>query len=147
MKVAIYPGSFNPLHEGHREVIEVALRAFDKVIIAVGINPEKETADQLKNVDDIKRELGYGIKNGCIEVVSFQGLLADYVREQNKDQYNIHAVVKGLRNTTDFEYEKTQQYWNSDLSIGIPTFYVIASKTRQHISSSAIRAINKLRKK
>lgn len=145
MKIAIYPGSFNPYHDGHREVIAYGLRVFQKIIIAVGQNPDKDPKDHQAVVENIKRQELYGINNGCIEVVSFAGLFADYVEEQNKSQYKINAVLRGLRNSKDFEDEKTQLYWNQDLGIGIPTFFVIASRRLAHVSSSAIRAVEKAR--
>jgi pantetheine-phosphate adenylyltransferase len=146
--VAIFPGSFNPWHKGHGEVLEKALRVFDKIIVAVGINPEKNSMQHISIAATLKeQDLAFGIKSGCIEVVTFTGLLADYVREQNKTKRNINAVIRGLRNINDFEFEKTQQTWNASLNIGIPTFYVIASPGLQHVSSSAIRMIENLENK
>lgn len=144
MKVAIYPGSFNPWHEGHEEILQRALQIFGKVIVAVGTNPEKSaSADEA--VKELIARLSYGIKNGCVEVVKFEGLLADYVNGLNELDYKVHAVVRGLRNTQDFEFEKAQLYWNQDLKIGVPTMFFIAGRNTSHISSSAIRAIKAMK--
>lgn len=121
---------------------------FDKVIVAIGHNPDKPD-NQYSAYGDIMGSgvLGYGTNNGCIELVLFTGLLADYVSDINKNERIISAVIRGLRNSKDFEDEKIQQYHNEDLKIGIPTFYVIASRSLVHISSSAIRTIDKVRGK
>lgn len=140
VKVAIYPGSFNPYHKGHSNVIEKALKVFDKVIIAVGRNPAKPTSAG-EGLVSVRDQEGYGLRNGCLELVMFDGLLSDYVRKINENERKIHAVIRGLRNGMDFEFEKTQQYWNEDLQIGIPTVYFITKRELSHISSSAYRMI------
>ena len=146
MRAAIYPGSFNPMHRGHNNIVNEGLRIFDKVIIAVGINPAKPPTDIATRVETIKKQWAFEIAAGRVDVVCFATLLADYVREENKNQYNIHAVIKGIRNTSDFEEEKVQLYHNQDLSLGIPTLYMIANRDVQHVSSTAIRTIEAMRK-
>lgn len=143
MKTAIYPGSFNPWHEGHTDVVSKAIKVFDKVIIAVGVNPDKKKSTETLHL--IKR-IGWILvmlpESPRIEVVQFNGLLKDFIKEGDYS-----AVIKGLRNAPDFEYEKIQQYWNEDLGIRIPTFYVISDRKFVHISSSAIKAIKSFEKK
>lgn len=144
MKVAIYPGSFNPWHEGHRDVVRQALRVFDKVIIAVGVNPEKPIEDSEEVISKIKSSEAYGLANGCLELIAFKDLFAYYIKEVNLNERKIHAVIRGLRNAQDLEYETTQLYWNQDLGIDIPSYFVICSRELRHVSSSAIRAIEKI---
>lgn len=125
MKTAIFPGSFNPWHEGHQEILDKALEVFDKVIVAQGINPTKSVPKTLV------------ILHPRVEVIQFSGLLIDKIKILSE----IKAIVKGLRNSNDFLYEQTQQYWNEDLGIIIPTFYIISNRNKVHISSSAIKII------
>lgn len=129
MKIAIYPGSFNPWHKGHQDVLDKALKIFDKVIIARGKNLEKENEmEPLIQFQDSK-----------IECRTFDGFLKDFIKSNN-----VTAIIKGLRNGQDFEYEKIQQYWNEDFGIEIPFVYIISDRNLIHYSSSALRQINKL---
>lgn len=145
-RVAIYPGSFNPFHEGHRRMVSRGLQFFDKVVLAVGVNPDKPAKDTDAVVEALTKANLYGINNGCVEIVTFSGLLADYINKENENVRRFHGVLRGLRNAQDFEFEKTQLYWNQDLKIDIPTMFIIADRDLTHVSSSAIRMVEKMKK-
>lgn len=134
MKVALFPGSFNPWHEGHEDVLNQALKAFDKVVIMRAVNPEKEKSGDM----EFPKHLLVG---GRIEITEFTGLLRDFVSGAG-----YAAIVKGIRNQEDFEYEKMQQYFNEDLGVDTPMFFVIANRTMVHKSSTFIRALRKFQK-
>ena len=138
MKTAVYPGSFNPFHKGHADVVTQALKTFDRVIIARGVNGEKGIGDNFSK-EHIR---DFFTADVCkrIRITSFSGFLVDYIDRQKPD-----AVVKGLRNIQDFEYEKSQLYWNEDLGIDIPTFFIIADRANCHISSSTIKLVAKIK--
>lgn len=132
--VAIYPGSFNPFHKGHKDVLEKALQVFEYVIVAQGINPDKKIEFDITKVHDMDIE-----NEDRISCIKYSGLLKDCISIWNPD-----VIIKGLRNAQDLEYETTMQYWNEDLGITIPTFYVITDRNLRHISSSAIRSLEKI---
>jgi len=144
MRIAIYPGSFNPWHEGHYDVLKKSLQVFDQVIIAIGRNPDKTTQDRnynnQYNNNPIFRIPDEIRDDKRIDVRGFDGLLVDFVKE-----VGAVAVVRGIRNGTDLEYERTQQYWNEDLGIKVPTVCFITDRKLVHISSSAIRMVKKLK--
>jgi len=150
MRYAIYPGSFNPWHEGHDDVLTKALACFDKVIIGFGVNPEKElpreSEARAKKLDTyLERKNGYGYP---VIVETFSGLLVDFVKKhQGYDAADQHtcAVIRGLRNGHDLQYEMNQQYWNEDLGLQIPIVYFICDRKLSHISSSMMRLVNKMK--
>lgn len=136
MKIAIYPGSFNPFHQKHYDVVKKALMMFDKVIIAPGRNANK-TGELVANIKDIKIRFE---TNNNVEVFAFSGLLKDFALNQKAT-----AIIKGLRDINDFLYEQKQQYWDEDLGIHCPTVYIISDRQLVHVSSSAIRTIDKIK--
>jgi pantetheine-phosphate adenylyltransferase len=126
--IGVFCGSFNPFHKGHYNVLQKAERIFDKVIIAFGKNPDK--IDRTWEVPEI-------IKNRQIE--TYNGLLTDFVQSLNYDV----VVVKGLRNSTDFQYEQNQYRYIQELMPGIKIINIFCDKEFEHISSSGIRTLEK----
>lgn len=146
MKIAVYPGSFNPWHEGHSDILRKALQVFDKVIVGSGRNPDKTVWDY--NLDrlceDFREEYCHCDANGDTRIIvwHFTGLLVEHIKDL-ETKYKIDAVIRGLRNGDDLQYEMNQQYWNEDLGLAIPTVYFICDRKVGHISSSIIRALRK----
>lgn len=132
MKIALYPGSFNPFHLGHREVVEKALLVFDRVIVAKGINPAKAN-----------KAMPWLVKlPPGANYVEFTGLTADLAK-----RVGASAIIKGIRNAQDLEDERTQQFYNETrFGLEIPTFYILASNDLMSVSSTAERAILKFKK-
>lgn len=144
MKVAVYPGSFNPWHEGHVDILRKALEIFDKVVVARGINPEKGMAEVVGWAEQMEAAAIMDPDmppDANVQFTYFSGMLVDFVKEQG-----FHAVVRGLRNGHDLQYEMNQQFWNEDLGLKVPMVYFITDRKLSHISSSAIRALEKAKK-
>jgi pantetheine-phosphate adenylyltransferase len=145
MTIALYPGSFNPWHEGHTDILKKALRVFDKVIVSAGRNPEKEVWDY--NLYDIPVEL-CRTNEDPVQIMHFTGLLVDFIKELERGRnggpsIKVDAIIRGLRNGHDLQYEMNQQYWNEDLGLEIPTVYFICDRKLSHISSSTYRMLKK----
>ena len=133
MKIAVYPGSFNPWHKGHDDILLKALAVFDKVVVARGINPEKKAS-----FPALRKPL---VKNWPkVKTLEFSGMLNDLIKE-----HNFCAIIRGLRNGDDLQYEMNQQYWYEDLGVEVPIVYFVCDRSLSHISSSAIRAISKIK--
>ena len=136
MSIAVYPGSFDPITNGHVDIIRRGAKVFDKVIIGVLVNVDKKHLFEIdERVERIKKVTN-DIEN--VEVVSFNGLLVDLLKE-----YNANVVLKGLRNSIDFEYELQMSYMNRELDSNIETICMMSSPNNLHISSSCVKQVAK----
>lgn len=135
-------GSFNPFHTGHLDIAKIGMWLFDEIIVGVAQNPDKTDSASIVQV-----EKQFALRSDA-NVVEIKGLVVDYIKEYNaaNNGKQIVCIIKGLRNATDMQNEQAQQYWNEDLGLTIPIIYTIASRDKTHISSSAIRQIDKFKK-
>jgi pantetheine-phosphate adenylyltransferase len=133
-KTAVYTGSFDPLHLGHENIVRRASRLFDKVVVGIGVNPEKHSLftpeERVTMVEDVLDDL----KN--VEVVCFQGLAVHFVRDLGAT-----VLLRGIRALADLDYEFTMSLTNSTLDPEIETFFLMAQKEYMHLSSTLIRQI------
>lgn len=144
MKRAIYPGSFNPWHKGHNDVLVKALNVFDVVFVTHMQNPDEDNKVDLNVLDkQLLDLLPDEIDRNRVFVIGHGGLLSTVV---NGDPTFYSGIIRGLRNASDFENEKIQQYWYEDLGIKVPIFYVISDRSLTHVSSSAIKALKSFMK-
>ena len=134
MKIAIYPGSFDPITKGHLDVLETSAGIFDKVIIAVAKNSEKNGFLSVEERVNLIKESSKHIKN--VEVDSFEGLTIEYAKKRNAQ-----ILIRGLRAVSDFEYEMQLSQTNSALAQEVQTVFLITKPEYNFISSSTVREI------
>lgn len=136
MKIAVFPGSFDPITIGHVDLVKRAAPLFDKIIVAVGVN------DQKKYLFDLEQRISWledvFAKYDNVEVDSYKGLTAHFCNKLNA-QY----LLRGLRNSSDFDYEKTISQLNNIVGDGIETVFLISQPAYSHISSTIVREIIK----
>jgi len=133
---AIYPGTFDPVTNGHLDIIKRACKMFDKIIVAVADNKDKNTMFSLeKRVEFMKKATAHLPK---IEVESFNSLLVDFAKEKE-----CKIIIRGLRAVSDFEYELQMGYANKSLDSEIDTIYLMPNLENAFISSSVVRSILK----
>lgn len=134
MKVAIYPGSFDPITNGHIDIITRSLKLFDKLIVAVVRNPNKRTLFPLdERVSMIKKVLK---KMKKVQIEGFDGLLVDYVRDKKAK-----VIIRGLRALSDFEYEFQMELMNRKLYKDVEIVYMMPRHTYTYLSSSIMKEI------
>lgn len=134
-KIGVFPGSFDPFTKGHEAVVRKGLELFDQVVIAIGVNQQKKYLFDLdKRIAHIQ-EVFAGEKGIIIE--QFQTLTVDFCKKSGANH-----IVRGLRNSQDFEYEKSIAHMNFDLE-GIETVFFLTDKNHSAISSSIVREIFK----
>ena len=134
MKIAICPGSFDPITWGHLDIIRRASVMFDKVIVAVLVNPEKNPSFRAEERLAMINEVIADMPN--VEAECFEGLLADYARMKNAQ-----AIVKGLRAVTDFEYEFQMSLINRKLNPETDTIFLTTSVQHMYLSSSMVKSV------
>jgi pantetheine-phosphate adenylyltransferase len=137
MKVAIYPGSFDPITNGHVDIIERAAELFESVIVAVIRNPEKKPEYPLEQrVEMLKGSLA---RHKNVEVDSFDGLLVEYARKRKAN-----IIVRGLRAVSDFDYEFQMALTNRKMAPEIETLFFMTDYKYSYLSSSFVKQIARL---
>jgi pantetheine-phosphate adenylyltransferase len=138
MRRAIYPGSFDPVTDGHLDVIERARKLFDEVIVAVAHNDEKQPFFSLEERLDLLRETAGKIDS--VRIVQFKGLLVDFARAEKAG-----AVIRGLRAVSDFEFEFQMALMNRKLDAGVETIFLMPKEEYTYLSSRIVKEIASLR--
>lgn len=137
MRTAIYPGSFDPMTNGHLDVIERAVKLFDRVIVAVAKNESKQPLFTLQERVDLVRQ---GIQHlPSVEADSFDCLLVDYV-----EQRSAQAIIRGLRAVSDFEFEFQLALMNRKLNEKVETIFMMPKDTYTFLSSRIVKEIARL---
>ena len=134
MKIAMCPGSFDPITNGHLDIIKRSAEIFDKVIVAVSLNSSKNHMFSVDERMDMVKSVVSNIPN--VEVSTFTGLLVDYAKKQNAN-----VIVKGLRAVSDFEYEFQMALINKKISGDIETMFMMTSQEYSYLSSSIVKEI------
>lgn len=136
MRIAVFPGSFDPITLGHYDIVERAAPLFDKIIIAIGQNSKKNYMFSLEQRMKFIRKTFHDFDN--VEVDHFEGLTVDYCRSKN-----VNFILRGLRNPADFEFEKAIAQTNRELTRDnkIETIFLLTSSGKSFISSSIVREI------
>src|SRR3984893_3942897 len=137
MKRAIYPGSFDPVTNGHLDVVERARKLFDEVIVAVAHNDEKEPLFSLEERLDLLQQTVGKIDN--IRISQFDGLLIEFALEQNAT-----AVIRGLRAVSDFEFEFQMALMNRKLRDSVETIFLMPKEEYTYLSSRLMKEIARL---
>ena len=141
MRRAIYPGSFDPVTNGHLDIIERGCKLFDEIIISILVNPEKQPfftiEERLDMLADVVAEIS---KGGCtVRIDSFGGLLVNYAVAQNAN-----AIVRGIRAISDYEYELQMALMNRRLQPGIETVFMMPAETYSYVSSRLVKEVFQL---
>jgi pantetheine-phosphate adenylyltransferase len=137
VSIAVYPGSFDPLTFGHLDVLERAVKIFDKVIIAVAKNPDKDPLFTLEERVQMIRAHAEGHSN--VDIDFFDGLLINYAHRKKAT-----VILRGLRAVSDFEFEFQMALTNRKLADDIETVFMMPSESYSYLSSRIIKAVAKL---
>jgi pantetheine-phosphate adenylyltransferase len=133
-RIAVYPGVFDPVHLGHIEIIRRGSRLYDRLVVGVGINPEKESFFSLDERVELTRQIVTSYSN--VEVLPFTGLAVRFVRD-----CGARVMLRGIRTLSDMEYEFTMSLMNLSQDPEIETVFLMAKEEYSHFSSSLIRQI------
>ena len=141
MRRAIYPGSFDPVTNGHLDIIERGCKLFDEIIISILVNPEKQPFFSVEERRDILSEVLPDINKGdcTLHVDSFSGLLVQYAVAQQAD-----VIVRGIRAISDYEYELQMALMNRRLEPGIETVFMMPAESYSYVSSRLVKEVFQL---
>jgi pantetheine-phosphate adenylyltransferase len=134
MKVAIYPGSFDPFTNGHKNIIERGVKVFDQIIVAVAHNTSKKTVFTVEERVEVLNEVFESRDN--VKVDYFEGLLVEYIKTKGTN-----IVLRGMRTVSDFEFEMQMALANKTLSSELETVFMVTDSEFSHISSSVIKEV------
>ena len=134
MRIAVFPGSFDPLTKGHEEIIRKAMPLFDKIYVAIGVNANKKYCFSLeKRQQWIQQVFAH---ESSVEVSVYEGLTVDFCKK-----VNARYILRGLRNLLDFQYEKDIAEANRRLVPEVETIFLLSSPEMAHVSSSLVREL------
>ena len=141
MRRAIYPGSFDPVTNGHLDIIERGCKLFDEITISILVNPDKQPLFSVEERRDMLTEVLSSINQGScdVRVDSFQGLLVNYAVAQQAD-----VIVRGIRAISDYEYEFQMALMNRRLEPGIETVFMMPAETYSYVSSRLVKEVFQL---
>lgn len=134
MKIAIYPGSFDPFTNGHKNIIERSVKIFDQIIVAVAHNTSKKTIFTVEERVSILNEIFKDRDD--VKVDYFEGLLVEYIKKMGTN-----VVLRGMRTVSDFEFEMQMALANKTLSSELETVFMVTDSEFSHISSSVIKEV------
>ena len=135
-RIALFPGSFDPFTNGHLDIVRRGTALFDEVIVAIGTNSSKQRYVPVEQMQALLLEVFRGEPQ--VSVRTFKGLTAEFARE-----VGAHYLLRGLRNSLDFEYEKPIAYGNQHINAGLETVFLLTSPLLGAISSTIIRDIHR----
>jgi len=135
-KIAVYPGSFDPITNGHIDLVERTLRVFNRVIVAIAINPNKDNSlfsvkERLEMIQQVFRAQGKRV-----QADSFEGLLVDYA-----EKVRAGGIIRGLRAVSDFEYEFQMAMMNRELRPNLETLFMMTGESYFYISSRLVKEV------
>ena len=138
MRRAIYPGSFDPVTNGHLDIIERGCKLFDQIIVSILVNPDKQpfftVEERREMLTEVLKDITHG--NCKVRVDSFRGLLVNYAVAQQAD-----VIVRGIRAISDYEYELQMALMNRRLEPGIETVFMMPAETYSYVSSRLVKEV------
>ena len=137
MKRIVYPGTFDPIHNGHLDIARKAAELFDELILVVAVNQEKSPLFSDKERVELIKESLYDVKN--VKVDTFNGLVVDFVRSTDSV-----AIIRGLRHVSDFEFEFQMAMMNFNLNPNVKSLFMMPDEKYIHLNSTVIRDVARL---